>query len=490
MLTGQNGILQRASEAKERTEQATAEERVKLEVAGSLGEDGKIDKDFLNENLRKNIEGLTYNEKIITESGVTDENRIGSLPAIVKLDGYEIIINENGSTSTIIRMAEYQSEDTKPYLPGRNFSQVEGTDLTTGLVITDGTNYWTWIEVPKTQVFASDTTGTDYEKIEEDLEAYTGTLIPRNGYADQWYDYYGASYDGNSEYSQVKFLTSSKFDEAKEYYGAIYTNNTLTTEATSFGSSGTIYYVKINNKLEDDRGCGLTYNEYNNLKKYMLNSIYRNGGFWIGQYEGGTIGDYPGNSIAENDTRTLVIKQGAYPYNFITCANAQKKVSKLNSGDYKSSLMFGIQWDLVIKHLQVKGKMPEDDLTINSKNRGNYKDSTFTIENGKYTISASTSNSFKIYTESTSGYLEDSTKLQDKSVLLTTGATKRNMRMNIYDLAGNVWEWTLEKSTYINNPCAVRGGSYDYYGTYTVSSRRDNSSFDKYSSYGFRSALY
>ena len=498
-LTGKNGILNKATTTKQRTEQATAEERVKIEVAGSLGEDGKIDKDILNENLRKNIEGLTYNEKIITEAGVTDENRIGSLPAIVKLDGYEIIINENGSASTIIRMAEYQTEDTKPYLPGSNFSQVEGTDLTTGLVVTDGTNYWTWIEVPKTKVFTTATSETDYTNIENNLQTYTTTAsiqgedplnLSRNGYTDQWYDYYGASYDGNSEYSQVKFLTSSKFDEAKEYYGAIYTDNTLTTEATSFGNSSTIYYVEINNKLEDDRGCGLTYNEYNNLKKYMLNSVYRNGGFWIGQYEGGTIGDYPGNVIAENDTRTIVIKQGAYPYNFITCANAQKKVSKLNSGDYKSSLMFGIQWDLVIKHLQVKGKMTEDDLTVSSKDNGNYKDSTFTIENGQYTISASTSNSFKIYTESTSGYLEDSTKLQDKSVLLTTGATKRNMRMNIYDLAGNVWEWTLEKSTYLNNPCAVRGGSYDYYGTYTVSNRRDNSSPDRYSSYGFRSALY
>ena len=37
-------------------------------------------------------------------------------------------------------LSQYQSEDTKPYLPGDDFSHVEGTDLTTGLVITDGTN--------------------------------------------------------------------------------------------------------------------------------------------------------------------------------------------------------------------------------------------------------------------------------------------------------------------------------------------------------------
>ena len=27
--------------------------------------------------------------------------------------------------------------------------------------------------------------------------------------------------------------------------------------------------------------------EYNNLKNYMLSSVYTNGGFWIGQYEAG-----------------------------------------------------------------------------------------------------------------------------------------------------------------------------------------------------------
>ena len=33
--------------------------------------------------------------------------------------------------------------------------------------------------------------------------------------------------------------------------------------------------------------------------------------------------------------------------------------------------------------------------------------------------------------------------------------------MNIYDFAGNVWEWTLEcNSAYPSGPCAGRGGRY------------------------------
>ena len=97
MLTGENGILNKATTAKQKTEEATAEERVKLEVAGSPREDGKLDTDLLNENLRNNIDGLTYNGKAITEKGVADENRIKSLPATVVVDGYNVIIREDGS---------------------------------------------------------------------------------------------------------------------------------------------------------------------------------------------------------------------------------------------------------------------------------------------------------------------------------------------------------------------------------------------------------
>ena len=448
MLTGENGILNKATTAQQKTAEKSAEERVKLEVGGSYGDHGKIDKELLNENLRKNIEDLKYNGKAITEKGVADENRIGSLPAVVELDGYEIIINENGSASTIIRMAKYQSEDTKPYLPGSNFTQVEGTDLTKGLVVTDGTNYWTWIEVPKTKVFTTAKSETEFTNIENDMVTYTKTLIPtrNNGsggeYTDQWYDGSGK------------------------------------TESETTNPN-------------DTTGCGLTASEYNSLKQTMLSSVYRNGGFWIGQYEAGA-DTYP--ATANNDTRTPVIAQGKYPYNYITCANAQIKSSQLNSGDYTSSLMFGIQWDLVLKHLQVRGGMSADDLTDDSSSWGNYYDATFEIEdvNAKYTTSPSTADSFKPYAEDTSGYVENRTKLQNKSVLLTTGANAiQNCKMNIYDIAGNQWEFTLEKSTNASNPCTRRGGYYYSYGSGNPASYRSYSSTTySSSSVSFRSALY
>ena len=98
-LTGDNGILNQAESAKEKTQEAEAIERVALEVQGSYGTDGKIDMDMLNDNLKNNVPGLTYNDKPITEKGAAEENRIGSLPATVTLNGYDILIDANGGVS-------------------------------------------------------------------------------------------------------------------------------------------------------------------------------------------------------------------------------------------------------------------------------------------------------------------------------------------------------------------------------------------------------
>ena len=424
-LTGQNGILTRANEAKKETGQATAKEKVGVEVLGSYDNNGNISIEKLNENL-KNVTGLT--------SGLPIE----FLPATVEVDGYEIMIGDNGNTGTIIRMPEYQTENTKPYLPSNNFSQVEDTNLDNGLVITDGTNNWVWIEVPKS-IYTTAKSENDYETIENDMETYTETLVTRDGYEDVWYDGEGKTAE----------------------------------ESTN---------------LNDVTGCGLTYEEYNNLKKYMLSSIYKNGGFWVGQYEAGA-NSYP--ATKENDTRKVVIQKGAYPYNYITCSNAQKKSREINSGNYTSSLMFGIQWDLILKYLQNHGT-ESSELIISSKNWGNYKDSNFILDNGRYTINPNVANAFEDYNKDTLGYIENSNKLENTVVLVTTGACENNKKMNIYDLAGNVTEWTLERA--ISNPRGVltsRGSIYSHNGSNEAASYRLGDGIKTYDNYyGFRIAIY
>ena len=95
-LTGDNGLLQKATNAKEANEEATALEKIKVEVAGSYGLDGKIDKEQLNKNLKR-INGLTYKDSEIVLND--DTKKITTFPATVKLDGNLYEIEENGKVS-------------------------------------------------------------------------------------------------------------------------------------------------------------------------------------------------------------------------------------------------------------------------------------------------------------------------------------------------------------------------------------------------------
>ena len=53
MLSGDNSILQKATEAKTQTEEKSKEEQIQIEVMGSIGTDGKIDVPTLKTNLGK-----------------------------------------------------------------------------------------------------------------------------------------------------------------------------------------------------------------------------------------------------------------------------------------------------------------------------------------------------------------------------------------------------------------------------------------------------
>ena len=203
---------------------------------------------------------------------------------------------------------------------------------------------------------------------------------------------------------------------------------------------------------------GLTSEEYYSLKKMMLKSVYQNGGFYIGKYETG-IEDAPKTSGSANvaPTETPVIKQNAYPYNFVTCKQAQTLASNMESGNHTSSLMFGVQWDLVLKYLETKGTS-QADLKTNSKSLGNYYDTLYNITNieSKYYFSSSSSSKW------TSGAY--GTKTSNSFILLSTGASDDFCKQGIYDLAGNVEEWTLEYTSTSSAPCVQRGGSFSMAG--------------------------
>lgn len=224
-------------------------------------------------------------------------------------------------------------------------------------------------------------------------------------------------------------------------------------------------------------------NEYNNWKKKMLKSVYEKGGFYLGRYEVGTT---TARTKESNTDMTPMIQKDLYPYNYVTCKQAQKLSTSLATEGKTSSLMFGIQWDLVLKYIETKGAKTQSELKIDSTTWGNYLNSTFDItrKNLQYIVSPSTAIKWG---------KDNMNKQKPKAtdVILTAGATNRNSTLNIYDLAGNMWEWTLETTKDTSKPCTVRSGSsHDEGMTFPVSSRFDNIVLDSNYSLGFRVVLY
>ena len=108
-LTGDNGILNQAGKAKDKTTEAESIERVQVEVAGSYGLDGTIDKDQLNKNLG-NIAGLK-----IGNDNFGGEHIVKELPVTVTLNGYDIEINSNGEVEKIPEIIAKIRKNPKAY---------------------------------------------------------------------------------------------------------------------------------------------------------------------------------------------------------------------------------------------------------------------------------------------------------------------------------------------------------------------------------------
>ena len=292
------------------------------------------------------------------------------------------------------RFGMYKAENDEnlfinmPYLPD-GYRRVEGTNLNSGLVIEDGSgNQYVWIEVPKTKAV--------YETAGLYITEFT-----------------------NEDYGKIEY------DLRK--YAEEYGNNDW--------------------KDEFDSATGLTEYKYYKLKQNMLKSIYINGGFYVGRYETGTTSERTATGNIEE--YTAVIKKDAYPYNFVNVSEAQTiATDKLVAEGCTTSLIFGVQWDLIMKYLETKGVLVEE-LKEDSTSWGNYAYSKFNITgtNVKY------SEDGVVWKNAT-----NLRKAERSRVLLSTGAMGAFAKQNIYDLAGNVYEWTLEKSNESGKPSTSRGG--------------------------------
>ena len=224
-----------------------------------------------------------------------------------------------------------------------------------------------------------------------------------------------------------------------------------------------------NSRFTEPYASGYTGENTEYLK--MMQSVQANKGFYIGRYEAGTTS--PRDESTTTTTSTVVVKRDAYPYIYVKWGDAMNTVGNvgavyLSKNMYAagtigatSTLCYGVQWDAAMKFVK-----DSTHSTSNSTTWGNYQNNAWTINRTTAKYTDSTNAKKGSWTPITS----NKSKTDSESILLTTGASDNFKAKNIFDLAGNVYEWTMEADS--STVRVRRGGYYDTFGSnYPASSR-------------------
>ena len=162
----------------------------------------------------------------------------------------------------------------------------------------------------------------------------------------------------------------------------------------------------------------------------MYKSVNDNKGFYIGRYEAGTETERNENSTIEDE---VLSKKNKFVYNYIGWNNdgtmtgetselggavekARNFSTQSGHTNVTSTLVYGVQWDAVMRWISEDGDLAR--YLTNSDGKGNYNTSS----------------------------------------TIPTGSNVEYQLKNIYDIAGNVWEWTME--AYSTDYRVIRGGYY------------------------------
>ena len=310
-LTGDNGILKKAGDAKTQTEQAKEDENLKIAIAGSYGTDGKLNLKDLKDNLTN--QGIDY-----------DKNNTG-FPLEVKVNGEKKKIDANGNIIESI-----QSLKTK------------GTVFKDTTTLED--TYGNQVKIPKGFKIANDSATDVTGGIVIEDATYTNTI----GSQFVWIPV------GTGE-NAIKKANKEKVDIALGRYE--FTKTTSEYSGSSFTEDTTANHNSdYKNAIAKD------------IEQFKT-SVKNNHGYYIGRYEAGVV-DYNSSVSTSNsdykinwtgytgDNIKLVCKKEQQVWNYVT----QNKASELSRDMYKSEakvtsdLINSYAWDTAIVFVQKCGK--------------------------------------------------------------------------------------------------------------------------------------
>ena len=442
MLTGNNGVLTQAKSAKEKTGEKGEQERVNLAASSAmtLGM-GTI----TTENLNKAIQDEFGAGKSVTGTGpwtyqgeyAKYKIEIAGTVAIQKplpktaegqAKGTQI---ENPASYGENPTAQATADgDGKFFAKPKDATYVEGT-VDTGVVIKDkNNNEWVWVPVDDT------TLASMYQTAEGTALAGT-TDVTTNKYSK------GNIIEGidrgtpnSSDCREPDILTNKDTDDMAAKAGF------TAKEATGTEEAKTALKVMAESLVQD-------YSE-------MIESIAKYKGFYIGRYELST--------KTENEVKVGIEQKGKASQTKTSWYELYKYSKNIaGSENMQTRMIWGCQWDVTCKWLA------EHNYDINNSSAwGNY----------------SNYNTANNYAEGSEKYEAGAGEKQN------TGSSENWKANNIYDLAGNCYEWTQEACSTVLR--VDRGGNYDSDGSDGPASGRvfnfpDNSNFVDIAS---RASLY
>ena len=346
------------------------------------------------------------------------------------------------------------SGDSVPVPNGFVGSKVTGeNEIDTGFVIYEGEE-----EVTDSNVQTAQTSRNQYVWIPvEDISKFYGT--DANGKS--WGKIYNFTTGTNSSntFDEVTGTYANNWSESNGVMSI--SSSTSYREPDVLRDRDTPYYLKTY-KVSEDSMLDFLLRQQVDFKK-MIYSVEKYGGFYIGRYE---TGDLSKEQVVVQKGNTDITSQTWY------AMYEKSKTLSDNNNNIETGMIWGNQFDRTLMWLmecnakdETTGKSKEEVIS-DSTSWGNYSNATFQ------------------YTNSSGG---TSTKNSGSGVRIPTGSTEYTNANNIYDLAGNVFDWTME--AYDTYDRVYRGGYYDGGGTYyTASSRNNYSPADSYD--GTRATLY